>query len=73
LSVNIKTTGGGLMKIAEKKSAKGLKDGSIDSVVDAISEHVEKSENYEFVRIMEQYSKMDAATMKKFMDYAETL
>ena len=26
------------MKIAEKKSAKGLKDGSIDSIVDAISD-----------------------------------
>jgi hypothetical protein len=71
--MNIKTTGGGLMKIAEKKSAKGLKDGSIDSIIDAISEHVEKSENCEFVRIMEQYSKMDAATMKKFLDYAERL
>ncbi|MEI6423421.1 MAG: hypothetical protein WCP55_14465 [Lentisphaerota bacterium] len=59
------------MKIAEKNSANGLKDGSIDSIVDAISEHVEKSENYEFVRIMEQYSKMDAATMKKLMRYAE--
>ncbi len=61
------------MKIAEKKSANALKDGSIDSVVDAITEHVEKSENYEFVWIMEQYSKMDAATMKKFLEYAETL
>jgi hypothetical protein len=73
LSANIKTTRGGLMKIAEKKSANALKDGSIDSVVDAITEHVEKSENYEFVWIMEQYSKMDAATMKKFLEYAETL
>ena len=61
------------MKIAGKKSANGLNDGSIDSIVDAISDHVEKSENYEFVRIMEQYSKMDAATVKKFMEYAETL
>ncbi len=61
------------MKTAEKNSAKGLNDGSIDSVVDAISDHVEKSENYEFVRLMEQYSKMDAATMKKFLEYAETL
>ena len=61
------------MKIAGKKSANGLNDGNIDSVIDAISDHVEKSENYEFVRIMEQYSKMDAATVKKFMEYAETL
>ena len=61
------------MKIAEKKSAKGLNDGSIDSIVDAIADHVEKSENCEFVRLMEQYSKMDAATVKKFMEYAEKL
>ena len=61
------------MKIAEKKSAKGLNGGSIDSIVDAISDHVEKSENYEFVRIMEQYSKMDAATVKKFLECAPNL
>jgi hypothetical protein len=29
--------------------------------------------HFEFVRIMEQFSKMDAATMKKFLEYAEKL
>ncbi len=34
---------------------------------------MENNENFEFVRIMEQFSKMDAATMKKFLEYAEKL
>jgi hypothetical protein len=61
------------MKTAVKKSVNGLKEGGIDSIIDAISDHVEKDENCEFIRIMEHYSKMNAATMKKFLEYAETL
>ena len=61
------------MKTAVKKSANGSEKGNIDSGIDAIMDHVEKSENCEFVRIMEQYSKMDAATVEKFLEYAEKL
>ena len=63
------------MKTAGRKSVNGLKSGKgdTDSVVDAIVDHVEKNENCEFVRIMEQYSKMDVATMKKFLEYAGKL
>ncbi len=63
------------MKTLCKKSVNGVKagKGDIDSVIDAIVDHVENNENCEFLRIMEQYSKMDAATMKKFFEYAEKL
>ena len=61
------------MKTAVQKSANGLKEGSIDSVIDAIADHVEKNDNCEFVRILEHFSKMDAATVKKFLEYAEKL
>ena len=63
------------MEITGKKSSTGLKERKkgVDSIIDAISDHVEKNENCEFVRIMEQFSKMDAATVKKFLVYAEKL
>lgn len=63
------------MEITGKKSSTGLKERKkgVDSIIDAISDHVEKNENCEFVRIMEQFSKMDAATVKKFLEYAEKL
>ncbi len=63
------------MEITGKKSSTGLKERKkgVDSIIDAISDHVEKNENCEFVRIMEQFSKMDATTVKKFLEYAEKL
>lgn len=63
------------MKIAGKESSIISRKGKegVASGVDAIIDHVEKSENCEFVRIMEQYSKMDAETVEKFLEYAEKL
>ncbi|MCX6984283.1 MAG: hypothetical protein NT118_05950, partial [Lentisphaerae bacterium] len=61
------------MKTVGRKSANDSENGNIDSVADAIADHVEKNDNCEFVRIMEQFSKMDAATMKKFLEYAQKL
>lgn len=63
------------MEIAGKKSSTGLKEGETGagSEIDAIVEHVENSGNCEFVRILEQYSKMDGAGRKKFLEFAETL
>ncbi|MFA6290671.1 MAG: hypothetical protein WC637_02755 [Victivallales bacterium] len=62
------------MKSAGKKSTRGLKgDCEISSEIEKIIEHVEKSGNCEFVRILELCSKMDAADMEKFLEYAEKL
>ena len=63
------------MKIAGKEPSRISRKGKegVASGIDAIMDHVEKSENFEFVRIMEQYSKMDAATVEKFLEYAEKL
>jgi len=63
------------MRSEIKKSASALKEGKgdIDSEIDAIIDHVEKNGNCEFVRIMEQYSKMDGAGRKKLMSFAEKL
>lgn len=63
------------MGTAGRKSANGVKEveGGIDSEIDAIVEHVGKNGNCEFVRIMEEYSKMDLATMRKFLEYADKL
>ena len=61
------------MKTAVQKSANGLKEGNIDSVADAIADHVEKNDNCEFVRIMEQFSKMDDDGKRKLMGLAKKL
>lgn len=62
------------MKTAGRKSVSGLKDDcEIKSDIDKIVEDVEKNENCEFIRILEQFSKMNVADRKKLMDYAEKL
>ncbi len=63
------------MKNAGGKSATFLKEGKgdIDSEIEAIIDHVEKSGNCEFSRILEHYSKMDDTGKRKFMSFAEKL
>ena len=63
------------MKNAGKKSSTVLKEvnSDIGSEIDAIVDHVEKNENCEFVRILEQYYKMNEVDRKKLMEYAEKL
>jgi hypothetical protein len=47
--------------------------GDIYSEIESILEYVEKNGNCEFIRLLEQCSKMDAADMRKFLEYAEKL
>lgn len=63
------------MKTAGKNSTNGLKAGKVDfgSEIDTIVSHVEKNENCEFIRILEQFSKMDDDGKKKLMNFAQKL
>ncbi|MFA6294000.1 MAG: hypothetical protein WC637_19585 [Victivallales bacterium] len=63
------------MKTAGNKSAGVLKECKcdIDSEIEAIIDHMEKSKNCEFVRILEHYSKMDEIGKMKLMGFAEKL
>jgi hypothetical protein len=63
------------MKNSGDKSATVLKGGKggIDSEIEAIIDHVEKSGNCEFVRMLEHCSKMDEIGKKKLMSFAEKL
>jgi hypothetical protein len=61
------------MKTAVKKQTNGLTPGDISSEIDVIVEHVEKNRNCEFIRILEQCSKMDVMDKKKFLEFAKNL
>lgn len=61
------------MKTEIRKSASGLKGGKFNSNIDAVTAYVEKSGNCEFVRILEQFSKMDDDGKKKLMSFAQKL
>lgn len=62
------------MKTAGRKSANGLKDDcESSSEIDTIVDHVEKNGNCEFVRILEQFSKMDDDGKRKLMNFAQKL
>lgn len=63
------------MKTADGKSSRGLKKfkDEINSEIESIIDYVEKTGNCEFVRLLEQCSKMNAADMRKFLKYAEKL
>ena len=62
-----------LVNNESRKSVNSLKAGKYNSEIDAIAEHVKKNGNCEFVRIMEQFSKMDVVGKKQFMSYAQKL
>lgn len=56
-----------------KKLTSGLKKVKQETEIDTITEHVEKNGNCEFVRILEQFSKMDDDGKKKLMSFAQEL
>ncbi|MFA6293215.1 MAG: hypothetical protein WC637_15625 [Victivallales bacterium] len=61
------------MKTENRKSADGLKAGMSNSDFDAVIDYVEKSQNCEFVRIMEHFSKMDDDGRRKLMSFAQKM
>ena len=61
------------MKTESRKSAGGLKDGMFNSDFDAVADYVKENQNCEFIRILEQFSKMDDDGRRKLMSFAQEL
>ena len=60
------------MKTSVKKQAGG-KECNLNSKIDVIVDHVEKNRNCEFIRILEQCSKMNVLDKQKFLEFAKNL
>jgi hypothetical protein len=61
------------MKTINRKSASGLTEVMFNSDFDAVADYVEENQNCEFVRILEQFSKMDDDGRRKLMIFAQEL